>query len=60
MADTSTRGRPEGKTYPHTKSLKLRAIDVQRLEKLSVKMDRDQSWVIRRAIEELAQREGVD
>jgi predicted transcriptional regulator len=54
------RGRPEGRTYPHTKSLKLREVDKRRLERLAEKLDRDESAVIRYAVEQLAKREGVE
>jgi hypothetical protein len=50
MEDKRERGRPQGKQYVATKSLKLREADV----------DRDQSWVIREAVRLLAVREGVE
>ena len=60
MTETPKRGRPQGQRYPYTKSLKLREVDVKRLERLAQKLDRDHSAVIRRAIEVLAEQEGID
>jgi hypothetical protein len=60
MEDKRERGRPQGKQYVATKSLKLREADVRRLARLAEKMDRDQSWVIREAVRLLAVREGVE
>jgi predicted transcriptional regulator len=59
MSERGERGRPVGRRYPRMKSVKLREIDAERLERLAEKLDRDQSWVIRHAIEALAKREKV-
>ena len=53
-------GRPEGRAYPHSKTLKLRDADVQRLDRLAGKLDRDASWVIREAVRRMAVAEGVE
>jgi predicted transcriptional regulator len=54
------KGRPPGSRYTSIRSLKLRDVDSNRLQKLSEKLDRDQSAVIRHAIERLAQAEGLE
>lgn len=54
------KGRPKGKTYPHVRSIKLREEDMRRLRALAQKLDRDQSWVIRQAVLEMAKREKVE
>lgn len=60
MTERKGPGRPRGKRYVRQKSLKLREEDVRRLEALSLKLDRDQSSVIRLALQELAKREKIE
>jgi predicted transcriptional regulator len=56
---TTLRGRPAGRVLTRHLGLRVRDIDLVRLQRLAEKMDREQSWIVRRAIEEMAQREGV-
>jgi predicted transcriptional regulator len=53
-------GRPQGRVYVRTKTVKLRQSDVDRLEALAKDYDRDQSWVIRHAIERLMEERGLE
>lgn len=61
MEKKTTRiGRPPGRVYVQTKSVKLREEDKRRLRALAAKLDRDESSVIREAVRLLAKREGVE
>lgn len=54
------RGRPEGKPYPFVRSLRFSKKDVERLRALSQKLEVPEVTVIRLAIKEKAEREGVE
>jgi len=56
---TPQRGRPAGRMMTRHLGLRVRDLDLVRLQRLAEKLDREQSWIVRRAIEEMAQREGV-
>lgn len=60
MTEPKDRGRPRGRTYPHSVHVRLREADLRRLAALTKRLELDQSNVIRIAIREKAEREGVE
>ena len=60
MRKTAEKGRPEGKSYPHVRSLRFSEKDVERLRALSEKLELSEVVVIRQAVKEKAEREGVE
>lgn len=59
-APKSKGGRPEGQQYPHIKSLRFSELDRGRLARLSEKLELPLTMVVRRAIRDLAEKEGVE
>lgn len=60
VLEKRAQGRPEGKKYPHVRSLRFDERTVERLRQLAGRLEVDQSDVVRRAIRELAEKEGVE
>lgn len=60
MPTAKKMGRPEGRAYPHVRSIRLGDRDVERLEKLAAKLELPEVQVVRTAIRKLAESEGVD
>lgn len=52
-------GRPEGKDFPHVKTFRLRAEDVERLAALANRWGSSEAAVIRRLLLEAARAEGL-
>jgi predicted transcriptional regulator len=57
--ETRPPGRPEGKTYPHSKVIRFRDEDVERLQRLAQALGTSESGVIRQALWELARAKGL-
>lgn len=54
------KGRPEGRAYPHVRAIRLSDRDHERVTRLALKLELPEVAIIRQAIRELAQREGLE
>jgi hypothetical protein len=60
MRDPRQGGRPEGRAYPHIRSMRFSDRELSRLAALAARLETTETAVIRLAIRRLAEAEGVE